>query len=106
MPDKSVGGTWSIDLVTYVSEEDYIFEDYHLRGLLYDSNLINIIFRIGGTNIVELDETKLTYKVNENREQWIFEDFDRVFDLTVKAINSEQIKYDIFGHSAGGQILH
>lgn len=88
------------------AEEDYVFEDYHLCGLMYDLNLTNIIARIEGTNIVELDETKLTYKVNENREQWIFEDFDRVFDLTVKAINSEQTKYDIFGHSAGGQILH
>lgn len=88
------------------AEEDYAFEDYHLCGLMYDLNLKNTIDRIEGTNIVELDETKLTYKVNKNRKQWIFKDFDRIFDLTVKAINSEQTKYDIFGHSAGGQILH
>lgn len=88
------------------TEEDYGFEDYHLCGLMYDLNLKNSIERIEGSNVVELDETKFTYKVNANQKEWIFEDFDRIFDLAVKATNSTQTKYDIFGHSAGGQILH
>lgn len=87
-------------------EENYTFEDYHLCGLVHDLNLKSAIERVEGANIVILDETKFTYQVNANREEWIFEDFDRVFDLAIKATNSKQVQYDIFGHSAGGQILH
>lgn len=88
------------------AEEDYQFEDYHLCGLMYDLNLGNAIQRIEGTNIAALNEAEFDYKVNANREEWIFGDFDRIFDLTVKALHSKQTTYDVFGHSAGGQILH
>ncbi|MDO1451081.1 hypothetical protein Q0590_32705 [Rhodocytophaga aerolata] len=87
-------------------ESEYGFEDYHLCGLIKGSNLKNSIDYVEGTNIAKLDEEKVNFKFNPNSDEWIFNDFDRIFDLAVKALNSKQIKYDIFGHSAGGHILH
>ena len=87
-------------------EEAYAFEDYHLGGLIYDLNLENSIEFVEHTNQAKLDEDKFTFKVNVNPNEWIFNDFDRLFDLVVAATNSSQSTYDIFGHSAGGQILH
>ena len=87
-------------------EDEYSFEDYHLCGLITDSNLKNNIKYVEGTNIARLDEDKFNFKVNPNSSNWIFNDFDRIFDLSVAALNSQQKTYDIFGHSAGGHILH
>ena len=42
--------------------------------------------------------------IEENK--WIYRDFDRIFDTAKKTVKSKQRKYDMFGHSAGGQILH
>ena len=88
------------------AEEDYSFEEYHLGGLIKNSNLRETIEFIDNTNIAKLDEAAFTYEVNTNPQDWIFNDFDRIFDLAVEATNSSQTQYDIFGHSAGGQILH
>lgn len=43
---------------------------------------------------------------NRDPEQWIFGDFDRIFALAKDALGLERERYDLFGHSAGGQILH
>jgi hypothetical protein len=87
-------------------EKEYGFEDYHLGGLITNSNLKSSIEYIENTNIATLDETKFNFKVNPVSNEWIFNDFDRIFDLTVDALNSKQTSYDMFGHSAGGHILH
>ncbi len=87
-------------------EREYGFEDYHLGGLITDTNLKSSIEYIENTNLVTLDESKFNYKVNPNSNEWIFNDFDRIFNLTVDALNSKQTSYDMFGHSAGGHILH
>ena len=63
-------------------------EDYNL-GRFSNSSLIK------GSN-----------KKSNLKEEWIFDDFDRVFDATVKIVGSTEKTYDIFGHSAGGQIAH
>ncbi len=87
-------------------EKDYGFGDYHLCGLINDLNLKNSMEYVENTNIVKLNEEKFIFKVNPNSDEWIFNDFDRIFDLAAKALNSKQKTYDIFGHSAGGHILH
>lgn len=87
-------------------DSEYGFEDYHLGGVITDTNLKTSIEYIENTNIVKLDEAKFNFKINPNSNEWIFNDFDRLFDLAVKALNSKQNSYDIFGHSAGGHILH
>lgn len=58
------------------------------------------------TNIAKLNEKDFTFEITENSEELIFGDFDRIFEMVKKAENLSQTKYDIFGHSAGGQILH
>lgn len=88
------------------TEKDYPFTDYHLGGLIRNTNLRSAITYVENSNQVELDEGQLEFELNTASQQWIFGDFDRIFDLVVAATQSEQTEYDIFGHSAGGQILH
>jgi len=87
-------------------EEYYDFNAYHLGGLIENSNLYDCIQRVEGTNKVELDEDKLTFELNPNTNEWLFNDFDRIFDTAVEILNSNQTTYNLFGHSAGGHILH
>lgn len=87
-------------------EDEYGFDDYHLCGLISGSNLKNSVTYVENSNIAKLDEAKFDFKHNTNPDQWIFDDFDRIFDLTTKALQSTRKTYDIFGHSAGGHILH
>lgn len=43
---------------------------------------------------------------NRDPGTWIFDDFDRIFELVRRELDLETGTYDLFGHSAGGQILH
>lgn len=88
------------------AEKDYAFEDYHLCGLIRDVNLRDVVEYVENSNRVKLDESQLQFQVNTEAQDWIFGDFDRIFDLAVAATQSAQTEYDVFGHSAGGQILH
>jgi hypothetical protein len=47
-----------------------------------------------------------SYTVVTDPNEWIFIDFDRVFNYSVSKLSLTAKKYDMFGHSAGGQILH
>jgi len=87
-------------------EQDYDFGAYHLCNLLYDLNLEGSVEYIEGTNHAKMTEENFTYKVNSNADEWLFNDFDRIFDLVVEELNATTTQYDLFGHSAGGQILH
>lgn len=87
-------------------EEHYPFEDYHMCGLIKNINLQDAVKRVEGTNMIELSEDKFNFEINMNKADWLFNDFDYIFDQVVEATKGRQEKYDIFGHSAGGQILH
>ena len=87
-------------------EREYGFGDYHLCGVIYDLDLKNSVEYVENSNVARLDENAFTFKVNMNADEWIFNDFDRLFAMAVGATNSQQTQYDVFGHSAGGQILH
>ena len=69
-------------------------------------NLANSVEYDENSNNVFLNEEEFTAEVNTNRNQWIFKDFDRIFRLVVNELKTSLREYDIFGHSAGGQILH
>lgn len=88
------------------SEIQYDFGGYHFGGLLYDINLDESATYRENSNVVELDEDAFKFKVNKNSEEWIFNDFDRLFDAVATKLGSTMQNYDIFGHSAGGQMLH
>lgn len=87
-------------------EKDYPYGDYHLGGIVKDLNLTKGITFKKNSNQVLMDEDKVEFSINKDANQWIFNDFDRFFTIAKKATKSKQRKYDMFGHSAGGQILH
>jgi len=87
-------------------EESYGFGGYHMGGLMYDMKPYKHIRESENSNELFLNEETFTFKVNQNQAEWIFNDFDRIFDMVVDSVGSTRQQYDIFGHSAGGQILH
>ena len=87
-------------------ESDYDFGAYHMCGLMTDLNLEEAVTFVKNSNVAELDETLFSFQLNPHKPTWLFTDFDRIFDRVVETIGSNQKQYDLFGHSAGGQILH
>ena len=87
-------------------EEEYDFGGYHMGGLMHSMNLAQSVRREAESNRAYLDEDRFTYRVNRDPTQWIFQDFDRLFGRVAEAVGSRRERYDLFGHSAGGQILH
>jgi pimeloyl-ACP methyl ester carboxylesterase len=77
------------------SEEYYPeFWNYNLAGMIKDVE-------------INKERTAMTgFILNENPDEWIYKDFDRIFEVTRKQLNLNTDSYDLFGHSAGGQILH
>jgi len=93
-------------LALYYQEEDFPFEAYHLGGIVRTSNLLDQVTYVKNSNQAWLDERGIRIEVDTQSRNWIFADFDRVFDLVAQATQSKQTQYDVYGHSAGGQILH
>ncbi len=87
-------------------EESYSYGDYHLGGIVKDLNQKKGITFKKNSNQVLMDEDLVEFNINTDESQWIYNDFDRLFSLIKKSIKSNQRNYDMFGHSAGGQILH
>ena len=86
--------------------EKYKFEDYHLGGIIKNTNLIEHVRPIETTNKVELAEDSIEFEVVHEPGSWIFSELDRIFELIKENLNLNTENYDIFGHSAGGHILH
>lgn len=87
-------------------EKDYPYEDYHLGGIIKDAHTKDNVTFVQNSNQVFLNEEKVTFTMNSNKKAWIFNDLDRIFDIAIKSLKTSQKGYDVFGHSAGGQILH
>lgn len=89
-------------------EEYYDFAAYNMGGTISNLHFDNPSFsRVSETaTTITLDDADIRFDVVTHRPDWIFDDFDRVFEQLVQTTESEQEAYDIFGHSAGGQILH
>ena len=85
---------------------DYPFDRYHLGGVMRDINFKDVVTHTPGTPLAQLDEEGLEFTMHPVPGDWIFSDFDRLFDYASQALELEQETYDMFGHSAGGQILH
>lgn len=70
------------------------FWSYNLAGMITDVEIND-------------ERTAMTsFKISKNPNEWIYNDFDRIFNLTRQKLNLKIDTYDLFGHSAGGQILH
>jgi hypothetical protein len=76
--------------------EDYYpeFWSYNLAGMISDVNVNQ-----GATPAV-------TFRIVNEPSAWIFGDFDRLFRQVKAHLGLETDTYDMFGHSAGGQLLH
>lgn len=88
------------------AEKNYSYADYHLGGLIKELDMRKGVSFKKNSNQVFIDEDIVEFKPNTDSSQWIYHDFDRIFMITKKTVESKQRKYDMFGHSAGGQILH
>jgi pimeloyl-ACP methyl ester carboxylesterase len=64
-----------------------------------------VLFNAAGT-VAAFDVGATGLEVNPDRDDWIFGDFDRIFAVARDELGLEADGYDLFGHSAGGQILH
>lgn len=84
----------------------YGFEAYHLGGVISKSNIMELVTPVQGTNKVSVDEANLEFTVNPDPAAWLFGQFDHIFDTAIAGTGSRQNTYDLFGHSAGGHVLH
>jgi len=77
------------------SEEYYPeFWSYNLAGMITDFE-------------VHQDSTPtVSFRTVGDPSAWIFGDFDRLFVEVKRYLGLEASTYDMFGHSAGGQLLH
>jgi pimeloyl-ACP methyl ester carboxylesterase len=89
-------------------EADYDFAAYQMGGVIKNLQLRNMPPAVNGVapSVWHLRDDDISFEHNDRREEWLFPDFDRIFQLLVAAMGSAQTRYDLFGHSAGGQILH
>lgn len=62
-------------------------------------------YNLGGM-ITDVNIQDRTFKVNQNANEWLYNDFDRIFSKVKKVLKLTANEYDMFGHSAGGQLLH
>ena len=86
----------------------YGFSAYHLGGVVDALELKNpIIERVDGRiTKYRMNDADIQFTFVEDKSDWIFDDFDSIFSSVKSIIGSKQTHYDLFGHSAGGQILH
>lgn len=87
-------------------EVTYPFGAYHMGGLMKGVNVAEAVEFVDGSHQARLDEEALDFEVGRRPEEWIFGELDRIFERAAAAVGSERERYDVFGHSAGGQILH
>jgi hypothetical protein len=88
------------------AEKDYSYGDYHLGGIVKDVDLSKGITFKENSNQVLMDEDLVKFEPNNDSNEWIYNDFDRIFEMAKEVTQSKQQQYDMFGHSAGGQVLH
>ena len=86
-------------------EKYYDVADYHLCGVIKNLELRNVETQ-ENPQVYRMKDEDFVFDINDDSRQWLFHDFDRLFEIVVSAVGSKQLEYDMFGHSAGGQILH
>lgn len=93
---------WELEQVAKSSRDNKDLRQMaHSNPLMYQLAL----FEFAGM-ITDIDGEAKGVTVNRDREAWIYGDFDRIFDKAGAVLGLESAGYDMFGHSAGGQILH
>lgn len=65
-----------------------------------------IAYNLAGMVAGTVDAMTLRDAVPTPPETWLFADLESIFDAAVARTGSRRPSYDLFGHSAGGQIAH
>ena len=89
-------------------DDQYDFAAYHLGGVVKNLKIENINEDVPdpAPNRYHVKDEDIHFDINPDPDTWIFADFDLIFERAVATTGSRQKSYDVFGHSAGGQILH
>jgi pimeloyl-ACP methyl ester carboxylesterase len=89
-------------------KEDFEFSAYHFGGVIENMKFKAEpqVVKFNKRKVFKIDDKDLMFDVSHNPEKWIFDDFDHLFDRVKRKLGSVQVEYDVFGHSAGGQIAH
>ncbi len=89
-------------------ENSYDFGGYHMGGVMKNFGFKKEpkVEPTPNGQVIFVDEKDFDYSVNYERQSWLFPDFDLIFEKVKMAVGLDNESYDIFGHSAGGQILH
>lgn len=89
-------------------EAAYDLAAYQMGGVVRDLQLHDLAVGADGRlpDSLHLKDEQISFRLNDRRETWLFPDFDRIFEIIATAAGSRRTRYDLFGHSAGGQILH
>ena len=66
----------------------------------------NLAGMIGEVVIDPAAQALAGYRIRRDPAQWLFGDVDAVFQAAVRSVGLQTDRYDLFGHSAGGQFLH
>jgi hypothetical protein len=76
--------------------EDYYpeFWSYNLAGMITD------------VKVNQDSSPAVTFRIVGEPGAWLFSDFDRLFREAKEHLGLVASTYDMFGHSAGGQLLH
>ncbi|WP_156811991.1 heavy metal-binding domain-containing protein [Robiginitomaculum antarcticum] len=86
------------------SEDDYDLAAYNMGGVIRNFVAENVDNETRG--VIRVSDDDIKFQINPKREEWLFNDFDRIFESLKIATGSMAKTYDVFGHSAGGQIIN
>ena len=89
-------------------KKDFDFAAYHLGGVVNQLELKDPeIERVNGRiTKYRMNDENLSFSFVKDTNQWIFDDFDKIFSSVKPMLGAKKTSYDLFGHSAGGQLLH
>lgn len=89
-------------------ESEYDLAAYQLGGLITDLELIDPSIEMidGRPYKYRMEDENIRFSHVSDADEYLFDDFDKIFAQVKELTGSTQEKYDLFSHSAGGQILH
>lgn len=110
--------TLDLSVVVEPNPEEWSFDDareelestigmHELVGNSAGHQLLYQLVLLGKAGMISGVDVEGTSSVaGTDPAEWIFGDFDRIFEEVREHLELETETYDLFGHSAGGQILH
>lgn len=99
-------GRWRLDEALHRLPPE-VRDPHGLFGHSSSGHLLHRLMLLEMAGMLEDVEIRGTAsEPNRDPSKWIFDDFDRIFERVREELELETATYDLFGHSAGGQILH